>query len=318
MSDLPGFTIKNIPIHGRFILAPMDGYTDSPMRRICKSFGSALNYSEFLNGIDVTRGHPYFKTQSYFHESERPFVYQVYDDQPARFLAAAIKLATLQPDIIDINLGCSARNVSNRGAGAGLLRNPAKIGEIAGSLVKNLTIPVTAKIRLGWDESSENYLNISHLLEDCGISAIAVHARTRKQEYTGQARWSAIAEIKRAVSIPVIGNGDVTSYAEGLRMLEETGCDAVMVGRAAIGNPWIFAGVDKKKLPESDLLSVITRHLTMMVELYGPGVAVPMFRKHLIRYLQGYLDTPDIRRHIFTIPSPDILLQEITKLINLK
>jgi tRNA-dihydrouridine synthase B len=318
MSDSPDFLIRNIPIHGRFILAPMDGYTDSPMRRICKSFGSALIYSEFLNGIDITLGHPHFKTQSYFHESERPFVYQVYDDQPARFLAAALKLATLQPDIIDINLGCSARKVSNRGAGAGLLRHPARIAEIAGSLVKNLSLPVTAKIRLGWDESSENYLEISRLLEDCGISAIAVHARTRKQEYTGQARWSAIAEVKQAVSIPVIGNGDVISYAEGLRMLKETGCDAVMIGRASIGNPWIFAGSDRKAVDVTELLSVITRHLNLMIDLYGPGVAVPLFRKHLIRYLQGYLITPELRRHVFTIPDPVVLLQEIDILVRQK
>jgi nifR3 family TIM-barrel protein len=318
MSDSPDFSIRNISIFGRFILAPMDGYTDSPMRRICKSFGSALIYSEFLNGIDITQGHPHFKTQSYFHESERPFVYQVYDDQPARFLAAALKLAALQPDIIDINLGCSARKVSNRGAGAGLLRNPAKIAEIASSLVKNLPIPVTAKIRLGWDESSENYLEISHILEDSGIAAIAVHARTRKQEYTGQARWSAIAEVKKSVSIPVIGNGDVISHAEGLRMLEETGCDAVMIGRAAIGNPWIFADKDRKAVEASELLSVITRHLSLMVELYGPGVAVPLFRKHLIRYLQEYLITPELRRHIFTITEPDVLLQEINTILKQK
>lgn len=310
------FYVRNIPIFGRFILAPMDGYTDSPIRKVCKTYGSALSTSEFLNGIDVTRGHPHFKTQSYFDESERPFVYQIYDDQPARFLAAALKLAELQPDIIDINLGCSAKNVSNRGAGAGLLRNPAKIAEIAGSLVKNLTIPVTAKIRLGWDEHTENYLEIAHLLEDCGISLITVHARTRKQAFTGQARWSAIAEVKQVVRIPVIGNGDVTSYADGLRMLDETGCDGVMIGRAAIGNPWIFSGSDRNIIDNGELFAVITRHLNLMVDLYGPGIAVPLFRKHLVRYLHGLLNTSEIRRHIFTIEDPHNLLQEISSLIN--
>ena len=310
------FFIRNYPIFGRFILAPMDGYTDSPMRKICRSYGSALSISEFLNGIDVTNGHPHFKTQSYFDESERPFAYQIYDDQPARFLAAALKLAELQPNIIDINLGCSAKNVSNRGAGAGLLRNPAKIAEIAGSLVKNLAIPVTAKIRLGWDEHTENYLEIAHLLEDCGISLISVHARTRKQEFTGQARWSAIAEVKNAVRIPVLGNGDVTSYADGLRMLADTGCDGVMIGRAAIGNPWIFSGSDRNEIENGELFAVITRHLNLMIDLYGPGIAVPLFRKHLVRYLQGQLNTSEIRRQIFTIDDPNTLLQEISKVID--
>jgi nifR3 family TIM-barrel protein len=311
----PAFFIKNLPVMGRFILAPMDGYTDSAMRRISRSFGSAISYSEFLNAIDVTYGHPHLSTQSYFHESERPFIYQIYDDQPERFLKAALRLAENHPDAVDINLGCSAKNVSNRGAGAGLLRSPDKIARIASSLVKNLSIPITAKIRLGWDEQNLNYHQVAHILEDCGISLITVHARTRRQEFTGTARWQAIAEVKNEVKIPVIGNGDVKSYEGGSKMLSETGCDAVMIGRAAIGNPWIFAGSDRQRISREELYSTITRHLDLMVDLYGGNIAVPMFRKHLIRYLHEFLTTSDIRRKIFTIDNPSTLLEEIKELI---
>lgn len=307
----PSFWIKDIPVTGRFILAPMDGYSDSPMRRISKSFGSALCISEFLNAIDITHGHPHFKTQSYFDETERPFIYQIYDDQPERFLEAAVVMEKRQPDAIDINLGCSAKNVSNRGAGAGLLRSPEKIKQIASSLVRTLSVPITAKIRLGWDDHSQNYLDIARLLEDCGISLITVHARTRKQEFTGQARWHAIAEVKQAVKIPVIGNGDIGSWQDGQKLMAETGCDAVMIGRAAIGNPWIFSASDRKLVSDEKLFSVLSRHLNLMVDLYGGNIAVPMFRKHLIRYLYEHPTTPDIRRHLFNIENPDFLLSEV-------
>lgn len=313
----PSFNIKSIPIFGRFILAPMDGFTDSPMRQISRSFGSAMSYSEFVNAIDVVHGNPHQKTLTFFNESERPFVYQIYDDNPERFLKAAIKLSVNRPDFIDINIGCSAKNVSNRGAGAGLLKDPHKIALIASSLVENLSIPIIAKIRLGWDDESLNYLEVAHILENCGVSLVAVHGRTRRQEYGGLANWEAIGEVKHSVHIPVIGNGDVKTYSDGLRMMKETGCDAVMVGRAAVGNPWIFAGSDREQVSQEELFGVISLHLKEMLALYGEAIAIPMFRKHLIRYLQGYLATPDIRRQIFTITEANILLDEIQALLQI-
>jgi tRNA-dihydrouridine synthase len=144
---------------------------------------------------------------------------------------------------------------------------------------------------------------------------ITVHARTRKQEYTGQARWEAIAEVKQTVKIPVVGNGDVKSWADGQKLMAETGCDAVMIGRAAIGNPWIFSGSDRSQVRPEELFSVLSQHLNLMVELYGGNIAVPIFRKHLIRYLDGYPTTPEIRRHLFTIETPGLLLSEVNNFI---
>jgi nifR3 family TIM-barrel protein len=312
----PDFYVKNIPIYGRFILAPMDGFSDSPMRQLYRSFGSAMSYSEFLNGIDVTMGNPHLESQLSFKDCERPLVYQIYDDNPDRFLKSALKIIKRQPDIIDMNLGCSVRKISNRGAGSGMLRDPQKIALIASSLVKNLSVPITAKIRLGWDESTLNYLEIAHILEECGISLIAVHGRTRKQEYSGKADWNAIAEVKASVRIPVIGNGDILSYAEGLHLLKSTGVDGVMIGRGAIGNPWIFSGSDRSQVTTGELFAVIDRHLHLMLAHYSERVAVLMFRKHLLRYLAGYLNTSAIRRTIFSFEEAAPLLDSISQLLN--
>lgn len=309
------FSIRDVIIPGRLLLAPMDGFTDSPFRTICKEKGSALCTSEFINGIDVTFGHPYLKYKTYFSSIERPFCYQLFDDDPQRILNSALSLARLEPDLIDINMGCSARNVSNRGAGAGLLKRPDKVKLIASDLVSSLQVPVTAKIRLGWDDKSRNYLEIVQILQDCGISAITVHARTRNQRFSGFADWDAIAEVKSAVSIPVIGNGDARSIPDALRMIDHTACDAVMIGRAALGNPWLFAGTDKNDLPGNELFQVISRHLDLMLDLYSPRIGTVLFRKHMARYLTGLLPTAELRRYLFSIDDPVILKRELIQIL---
>ena len=310
------FNIGNLAIQGRLILAPMDGYTDAPFRRLARHFGSAISISEFINGIDVKHGHPHLQSKLIFSDDERPFAYQIFDDKTDRMLDAAIRLQERNPDTIDINMGCSARNVSNRGAGAGLLKHPQKIGEMVEGLVKALHVPVTAKIRLGWDEQSLNYLEVARIIQESGASAIAVHARTRKQEYSGQANWDAIGEIKSILTIPVIGNGDVKSLADANAMMARTGCDAVMIGRAAIGNPWIFAGSQREEQTQEELFRVIALHLRGMVEHYNEKIGVVLFRKHMTRYLFGYLSTPELRKRIYSIEDEQQLLSSIEELLN--
>jgi nifR3 family TIM-barrel protein len=284
----PAFHIGNVPINGRTILSPMDGFSDQPFRSLARKLGSALSYTEFVNAQDVLNGHPHLEQRLTFLEAERPVALQLFDDDPQRLLRAAVKLRPLQPDIIDINMGCSARCVSGRGAGAGLLREPGKIAEIFRTLSGELDVPVTGKIRIGWDEDSLNYLDVAHLIEDNGGAAIAVHGRTKAQAYRGAANWDAIAEVKAAVRIPVIGNGDVRLVADVGRMREHTGCDAVMIARGAIGNPWIFAGLDRHEVSNAQVRQMVLAHLEAMQAFYGAELGLVLFRKHAARYISPY------------------------------
>jgi len=295
----------------------MDGYTDLPFRLLCRRQGSAASISEFINGIDVENGHPHLNTKIKFSDEERPFAYQLFDDNPDRLLRAAIELRKKNPDFIDVNMGCSARNVVNRGAGAGLLKEPKKIAIIIESLVKNLDIPITAKIRLGWDDSTINYPEVSKIIEEHGASALTLHARTRKQEYSGSADWNAIRTVKQQVKIPVIGNGDVKSYDDAQRMLSETGCDAVMIGRAAIGNPWIFSNTNSSP-GKLELFVMIENHLELITTHYGEKIGMLVFRKHLVRYLKEFLVTSEIRSEIFSILEKAQLLTYIKNLLCLE
>ncbi|MBN1230474.1 MAG: tRNA-dihydrouridine synthase [Anaerolineales bacterium] len=283
---LPAFSIGPVSIYGDVVHAPMDGYTDSPFRQIARKMGSAFTYSEFLNALDVIHGHPKYVEKISFKEFERPIIFQLYDHMVDRLVETAIRVEEIGPDMIDINMGCSDRDVSRRGAGAGLLQEPQKIQKIFSILSKKLKIPLTGKIRLGWDLENLNYLEVSKIIEDNGGKMIAVHGRTRSQQYRGEANWEAIAEIKNQVNIPVIGNGDIISVDDISRMKAETGCDAVMIGRASIGNPWLFAKRDIKDVGDKELFAVITDHLNRMVCFYGEDRGVRLFRKHVNLYLK--------------------------------
>jgi tRNA-dihydrouridine synthase B len=309
----PSFHIRDLPIYGDLILAPMDGYSDQPFRSLCRGLGSAISYTEFINAIDVLNGHPYLHEKLAFQPEERPLAYQIFDNDPDRLLAAAQRLQAERPDFIDVNLGCSARTVSGRGAGAGLLREPEKIAAIFKTLTRTLPTPVTAKIRLGWDETSRNYRQVARLLEENGAAAIAVHGRTRTQGLHGQADWDAIAEIRQAISIPVIANGDVITIEDIDRIKGHTGCPAVMIGRGAIGNPWIFSRLDRDQVPPETVNQMIRAHLEAMLEFYGPQHGLIWFRKHLIRYLRPYPLSADLRHQLVTTEKVD----EFLILINL-
>jgi tRNA-dihydrouridine synthase B len=296
----PTFFVGNIPIFGDLILSPMDGYSDLPFRALARKLGSAMSYTEFINSIDVLYTHPHLQERLSFLEDERPVVFQIFDDEPDRLVKAALKLRRQNPDIIDINMGCSAKCVSNRGAGAGLLRTPEKIAYIFHRLSTELDIPITGKIRLGWDASTRNYLEIARIIEDNGGKLIAVHGRTKDQAYSGQADWDAIAEVKQHVSIPVIANGDVKTVADIERIKAITGCDGVMIARAAIGNPWIFSRLDRGNVSLDLLKSTMVQHLESMLDFYGPDRGQVLFRKYAARYLVPYQLSGDLRQSIMT------------------
>jgi tRNA-dihydrouridine synthase B len=309
------FSIGTIPFNGNVLLAPMDGYTSLPYRIFVRRLGSAGSYSEFIGAIEVTQKHPHLDEKIGFSDEERPFAYQIFDNDPLRILRAAEILRKRNPDFIDLNLGCSAKQVSFRGAGAGLLKDPEKISFILELLVKNLDIPITAKIRLGWDMSTLNYLDVSKRVEQAGCSAIAIHARTRSQGYKGDADWNAISEIKRKVSIPVIGNGDVKNPPDIERMLERTGCDAVMIGRAALTNPWIFSRVERSRVDNQRLLNDIQTLIQLMQDYYGSNRGLIMCRKFIARYILPYKVDPEMRKQLLTSLDKDDVLVKIRNII---
>ncbi|MBL8056001.1 MAG: tRNA-dihydrouridine synthase [Anaerolineales bacterium] len=287
------FAVREIPIHGDVILAPMDGFSDLPFRLLCRELGSAMSYTEFVNvdELAATRKRDakcWRKLE--FHPSERPMTFQIYGHDVDRLVAVARRLQDRPPaeapDILDINLGCYVKSISERGAGSGMLRCPDKLETLFKRLTAELRLPVTGKMRLGWDEHSRHHVDNARRLEDNGASLIAVHGRTKSQGYGGQADWDAIAEVKQAVRVPVVGNGDVRTVADIARIKAHTGCDGVMIGRAAIGNPWIFAGLDREQVPLEARIALMRRHLALNLEFYGPRFGLLLFRKHAARYIR--------------------------------
>jgi tRNA-dihydrouridine synthase B len=281
---LPTFRVGNIPVYGEAMLAPMDGFSDWPFRSICRTLGSAMSYNEFTRAEFIVNAFEHISERFKYDEIERPFVIQVYGDDPELIIAAAQRVQEVHPDIIDINMGCPARTVANRGAGVGLMRTPLKVAHIFERLTKLLDVPVTGKIRLGWDDN-RTYKLIARIVEENGGALIAVHGRTQEQGYGGEANWDAIAEVKASVKIPVIGNGDVKRVADIGRMKAHTGCEAVMIGRAAIGNPWIFSGLDREQVTPEMILQMVRQHLERNMQFYGEHKGLILFRKHAMRYL---------------------------------
>ncbi|MCW1969014.1 MAG: tRNA dihydrouridine synthase DusB [Anaerolineae bacterium] len=301
----PSFYVRDVPVYGDVILAPMDGISDMPFRILCRAYGSAMSYTEFTNAAGILHGADRVMRMLDYDPSEKPaMTFQIYDADEDRIVAAAEKIEALKPDIIDLNMGCSVPGVSGRGAGAGLLRDPDKIGRIFSRLTKAVKVPVTGKIRLGWDQESKNYKTVAKVLEDNGASLIAVHGRTRCMAYGGHADWSAIAEIKQTVKIPVIGNGDVKTPEDIAKIKAQTGCDAVMIGRAAIGNPWIFQRKDREEITLDDVVTMMRRHLKLMLDYYGIA-GLTLFRKHAVRYITGVHGASDLRHALVRCETPE-------------
>ena len=301
----PTFKVREIPVYGDLILSPMDGYSDLPFRSICREYGSAMSYTEFTAAEALVRNVPQALRQLDYVPHEKPQMsFQIFDASEDRIVEAAVKIQSLGPGIIDLNMGCSVSGVSGRGAGAGLLRDPDKIGRIFRRMSQSVAVPVTGKIRLGWDKESRNYVTVAKILEDNGASLVAVHGRTKEMAYKGTADWDAIAEVKQVVKIPVIGNGDVKTVADIARIKAHTGCDGVMIGRAAIGNPWIFQRKNREDVTLSETLALMRHHLDVMLGYYGDRGLI-LFRKHAARYITGVPGAPALRHALMTAPTPD-------------
>ena len=283
-SKTPSFYIRDVPIYGDAILAPMDGYSDWPFRSLCRKLGSAMSYTEFVKVEKILSRSKEPAKRLYFEEAERPITFQIYGDDPDLMLKAALKIEPLGPDVIDINMGCPAKSIADRGAGVGMMPTPDKIARTFKLLTSALKVPVTGKIRLGWDKL-KNYIQIARIVEQEGGSLIAIHGRTKEQRYSGNADWDAVAEVKAAVNIPVIGSGDVKTVADIQRMKQHTNCDAVMIGRAAIANPWIFSRLDREQVPPAMLKQTIHEHLHKSVQFYGEEDGQRLFRKYAVQYL---------------------------------
>ena len=276
-------------------LAPMEGVTNYPFRMICKELGADMVYSEFISSEALVREVEKIFRKMTIKPEEHPVGIQIYGSRVEAMVRSAQLAEEMGPDFIDINFGCPIRKVALQGAGAGLLRDVPRMIAISKAVAQAVEVPVTAKTRLGWDDDSIQIVEIAKQLEDVGIECLAIHARTREQLYKGRADWEWIRKTKEAVSIPVIGNGDVTTVQQVKQMFDETGCDAVMIGRGAINNPWLFR--DARKYLESgelpgppslqERVDICKKHYLYDMEYKGEGRAVVEMRKYLSGYLKG-------------------------------
>ena len=308
--------IGNIEIENNIILAPMAGITDMAQRRICKNYGAGLVYTEMVSAKGLYYKDEKTKQLMATNQEEKPVATQIFGSDSDIMAEVAEKITSSgEIDILDINMGCPAPKVVKNEDGSRLMLKPELIDEITAKVVEKSKVPVTIKIRKGWDEEHVNAVEIAQIAEKNGIAAIAVHGRTRNQFYTGKADLEIIKAVKENVSIPVIGNGDIVDVASAKRMLEYTKCDAIMIGRASIGNPWIFKsildGVDYKPSLE-ELVDTILRHYDLLTEIKGEYVAVREMRKHVSYYIKGLPMATEIRRRINEITS----IEEVRNLIS--
>ncbi len=311
--------IGNVELKNNIFLAPMAGVTDLPFRILCKEMGCGLVYSEMVSAKGILYGSKNTEKLLEVDESERPVAVQLFGNDPEILGAMAKKIEPYNIDIIDVNMGCPAPKIVKNGEGSAVTLNPERVGQIVHSLVTSQKKPVTIKFRKGFDDDHINAVEIAKIAEANGASAVAVHGRTREQFYSGKADWDIIKEVKNAVSIPVIGNGDIVTPEDAKRMFDYTGCDAIMVGRGAQGNPWIFKRIihymeTGEILPEptaKERVEKALRHAKMLIEYKGEYIGVREMRKHLSWYIKGCSGASELRGLINTAES----YEEMEKLL---
>lgn len=310
--------IGNVNIKNQVVLAPMAGICNNAYRTIIKEMGCGYMVAEMVSDKALMYGSTKTQDMLYMTEEERPIAQQIFgSDKESFIIAAKYVYEHMHPDIIDINMGCPVPKVAvSAQAGSALLKSPEKVREIVSAVVESVPIPVTVKIRSGWDKDSINAVEIAKICEESGASAITVHPRTRSQGYSGKADWNIIKEVKENVSIPVIGNGDILSCYDAKRMLEETGCDAIMIGRGVLGNPWLMKecvdylekGIEPKKVSLHERISMIQEHLSRLLKTKPYKVAMLEIRTHAAWYLKGLPKGKELKQAIFQTTKEEELL----------
>lgn len=317
--------IGELELHGRAVLAPMAGVTDAAYRQLCREFGAAYTITEMVSARALQYDAKKTADIADLSRDHRPVFIQLFGDDPFVMGLAAQKVMVFQPDGIDLNMGCPVPKVAGNGSGSALMKTPSRCAAMVAAVKRVVDVPVTVKMRTGWDEHSVNVLEVAKFCEDAGASAVCIHGRTRTQMYAGQADWEKIYEVKQALSVPVIGNGDVVDAASACAMLEQTGCDMVMVGRAALGNPWIFRQINAyltdscRILPgpgPAERMVVMKKHMDALCTLKGEQRGMREARKHVGWYVHGLRGAADFRRRageLCTLKDLDMFIRDLYK-----
>lgn len=315
--------IGNVEIKNGICLAPMAGIADRAFRELCIKYGAQYTVTEMVSSKGLTMNDKKSSQLLTLGESENPAAAQIFGDDPEIMALAAVKCLEFSPRVIDINMGCPAPKIAMNGGGASLMKNPVRAGEIIKSVSGAVDVPVTVKIRKGWDDESVNADEIARLAEDNGAAAIFIHGRTRTQMYSGKVDYDIIARVKKAVSIPVIANGDITDEQSAAIMLEKTNCDGIMIGRGALGNPWIFRKINAylsecRVLPDVSLtekMAVMLRHIEKIIEYKGEYTAMREARHHAAYYTKGIRGSAAYRREIGQLESFEQLQELAFKIV---
>ncbi len=307
--------IGNVEINGKAVLAPMAGVADRAFRELCVGYGASYVVSEMISSKGVSMGDRKSKTLAYLSDAERPAAIQIFGSDPLVMAQSVERVMEYKPEIIDINMGCPAPKIAGNGGGASLAKNPPLAEKIVEAVVKASPVPVTVKIRMGWDLDSINAVEMAKRAENAGASAVTVHGRTRNQMYAPPVNRDIIAQVKKAISIPVIGNGDIVDEQSAAIMLEETNCDLIMIGRGALGRPWVFSQINAyleygRVIPEppvAERMRVMLKHIATLCEYKGDYIGMREARKHAGWYTKGLHGAANYRRELGSLENMEQL-----------